>query len=408
MEENLRYTVGLDVGTENVRAVVMSMNREGTMSVVGYGERVNAGMRKGVVVNLSGPSEAIDNMLGEVERMSGYEVNSATVSINGTHVRSTKVEGMIAVGADGHEIVEEDLNRVENAAIVGRMPANQKILDVVPLNYVLDGQSGIRDPIGMEGSRLELKANVISALLPNCVSLEKALEGANLRAERMIPTAMAAGRAVLNERQIENGVATVDLGATTTGVAVFEEGEVQYVSVLPFGANNITNDLAIVLEIDTEVAEDIKRRFVTGEFNESEKDIVIKQGREELSFERGLVNQIVKDRLSEIFKGVREELKKAKYERRLPEGIVLVGGGAKMRDIEVYAKEALEASVKIGVPKKLGGLTDKVEKTEFATAVGLAMMAMEGSVAKMGHGTEKVKKKKEKSEGMLKKLLKKF
>ena len=285
MEENLRYVVGIDVGTENVRAVVSSVNREGVLSVVGYNEAKNSGMRKGVPVNLAGPADAIDKMLGEVERMSGYEIHSAFVSVNGAQILTTKTEGMIAVGTIEHEISEEDLARVEDVAVTGRIPANREILGVIPINYSIDGQDGVRDPIGMTGARLEMKANVISALSPNCVNLRRALEGAKLNAESLVPSVVAAGKAVLDERQIENGVAIVDMGAATTSVAIYEEGDLQYVGVIPAGSNNVTNDLAIMLEINTEVAEEIKKRYITGNFA-GEKDIVMKINREEMVLDR--------------------------------------------------------------------------------------------------------------------------
>lgn len=409
MEEIAKYAVGLDVGTENVRAVVVAVQKDGSLSVVGYNEGPDAGMRKGVVANLTGPAESIDKMLGEVERMSGYEVNSAYVSINGAHVMSVKATGMIAVGAEDHEINDDDLARVEQAAVVGRVPANRDIIDVLPLNYTLDGQKGIKDPLGMTGSRLEIEASVISALAPNSINLRKATEGARVVADKLVPSVVAAARAVLSEKQMENGVAVVDLGSATTSVAIFEEGDLQYVGVIPVGAHNITNDLAIVLQIEPEVAEDIKRRFVAKGIDgeEPEGEIVVKKGREEMAFSRAEVNEIVEARLAEIFDSVRKELKNAKYDRRLPEGIVLVGGGAKLKDISVYAREALEASIKIGTPKGLGGVADAISKPEYAAAVGLAMMAAKDGSGQMRRVNKKVKKSEKKS-GFLAGFFKKF
>ena len=408
MEENLRYAVGLDVGTENVRCVVSSINREGVLSIVGYNEAKNSGMRKGVPINLTGPADAIDKMLGEVERMSGYEIHSAFVSVNGAQILTTKTEGMIAVGTIEHEVDEDDLARVEDVAVTGRIPANREILGVIPIGYMIDEQDGVRDPIGMTGARLEMRANVISALQPNCLNLKKATEGAKVVAESLVPSAVAAGRAVLDERQIENGVAVVDMGAATTGVAVYEEGDLQYVGVIPAGSNNITNDLAIMLEIDTEVAEEIKKRYVTGSFS-GEKDVVIKINREEMTFEREKVDEVVKARLEEIFEKVRKELKKAGYEKRLPEGAVLVGGGAKMRDIEIFAKKVLEMSVKVGNPKGLKGVSAAVEKPEYATAVGLMLLAAcGGGEARKRSGSKKRAKKGKQGGGFLSNLLGKF
>lgn len=410
MDNDKRFVTGLDVGTENVRAVIASVNQNGELAIVGYNEGKSAGMRKGVPANLAGPAGAIDKMLGEAERMGGYDVRSAFVSINGSSVISTKTEGMIAVGTVEHEISVDDLARVEDVAVSGRIPANRDVLDVVPLEYALDGQGGIKNPLGMSGARLEMRANVISALTPNAENLKKATAAADVNAERLIPSVVAAAKAVLTERQKENGVAVIDFGATTTSVAVYEEGDLQYLGVVPAGSNNITNDLAIVLAIDPEMAEEIKQRFVTGNFN-SEKSAVIRIGKEgkERVFERKEVEEVVKARLDEIFGEIRKKLKVAKYDQRLPEGIVLTGGGAKMRDLDLFVKDALEASVKIGVPKGLGGVSDSIEKPEFAVAVGLALLAVEeGGASEIAAKKTKKLPKLPKAPGFIKKLFSKF
>ena len=392
MDNDKRFVTGLDVGTENVRAVIASVSKNGEIAIVGYNEGKSAGMRKGVPANLAGPAGAIDRMLGEAERMGGYDVRSAFVSINGSSVISTKTEGMIAVGTVEHEITIDDLARVEDVAVTGRIPANRNVLDVIPLEYALDGQGGIKDPLGMSGARLEMRANVISALTPNAENLKKATASADVVAERLIPSAVASAKAVLSERQKENGVAVIDFGATTTSVAVYEEGDLQYLGVVPAGSNNVTNDLAIVLAVDPEMAEEIKQRFVTGDFD-NEKSAVIRIGKEgkERVFERKEVEDVVKARLEEIFTEIRKKLKVAKYDQRLPEGIVLTGGGAKMRDIDLFVKTILEASVRIGIPQGIGGVSEAIEKPEFATAVGLALYAAEEGSA--GETSEKKSRK---------------
>lgn len=411
MDNDKRFVTGLDVGTENVRAVIASIDKEGNLAVVGYNEGKSAGMRKGVPANLAGPAGAIDKMLGEAERMGGYDVRQAFVSINGSSILSTRTEGMIAVGTVEHEISVEDLDRVEDVAVSGRIPANRDVLDVVPLEYALDGQGGIKDPIGMSGARLEMRACVVSALTPNCENLRKTTTAADVHADRLVPSVVAASKAVLNDRQRENGVAVVDMGAATTSVAVYEEGDLQYVGVIPAGSNNITNDLAIVLAIDPGLADEIKQRFVTGNFD-AEKSPVIKIGREgkdERVFDRKEVEEVVKARLEEIFGEIRKKLKAAKYDQRLPEGIILVGGGAKMRDIDLFAKKEFEAAVKIGIPKGLGGVADSIEKPEFATAIGLAMLAAEESQYTAPKAKKLSKAKKGTKNGnFLKKLFSKF
>ncbi|MBO4812618.1 cell division protein FtsA [Candidatus Saccharibacteria bacterium] len=391
MDDNKRFVTGLDVGTENIRAVIASVNKSGEIAIVGYNEGKSAGMRKGVPANLAGPAGAIDRTLGDAERMGGYDVRSAFVSINGSTLISTHVEGMIAVGAAEHEINDEDLDRVESVAVSGRIPANRDVLDVIPLEYALDGQGGIKDPLGMSGARLEMRANVVSALTPNCENLKRSTAAADVQALRLIPSPVAAAKAVLTEKQKENGVAVVDFGAATTSIAVYEEGDLQYVGVIPAGSNNITNDLAIVLAIDPELAEEIKTRFITGDFN-SEKSIAIKVGKNgERTFERKEVEEVVKARLDEIFAEIRKKLKSAHYDQRLPEGIILTGGGAKMRDIEVFAKDALEASVKVGTPVALGGVSESVAKPEFAVAIGLAIIAAESGELSVATGKKSKK-----------------
>ncbi len=409
MDEISRYAVGLDVGTSTVRAVVASVNAQGTMNVIGYGEMPNSGMRRGTVANLTGPAQAIDQALGEVERMSGYEVNTATISINGSQILSTQAEGMIAVGGSEHEINETDLRRVEDMALNGRVPANQEILEVVPLQFSLDGQAGIKDPLGMTGSRLEMRANVVSTLTPNFDNLLKVAETANVTPERIVPSAVAAARAVLTERQKENGVAVIDIGSATTGVAIYEEGDLRYVGVVPVGSNNITNDLAMVLALDTEVAEEVKKRFATGNFvEEAGVMVTIRWRGKEVRLERDRIDEVVEERLEEIFNLVRKELRRAHYEQRLPEGVVLTGGGARMRDIDKFVRNMLNMSVKIGVPSGLMGVADSTYKPEYATAVGLMQLSAENP-----HHGKPLKKttKKSKSAGkpnFLKKFFGKF
>ena len=409
MDNDKRFVTGLDVGTENVRAVIASVDKDGKIAIVGFNEGKSAGMRKGIPANLAGPAGAIDKMLGDAERMGGYDVRSAYVSINGSTVMSTHTEGMIAVGTVEHEIDQEDLIRVEDIAVSGRIPANREVLDVIPLEYALDGQGGIKDPLAMSGARLEVRACVVSALAPNAENLKKATMAADVQALKLVPTAVAAAKAVLNERQKENGVAVIDFGATTTSIAIYEEGDLQYVGVIPVGSNNITNDLAIVLAIDPELAEEVKTRFVTGDFS-SDKSLAIKVGKHgERTFERKEVEEVVKARLEEIFSEVRKKLKAAHYDQRLPEGIILTGGGAKMRDLEVFAKSCLEAAVKIGIPAGLDGVADAVAKPEFAVSVGLAILAAEESqLGTPAPGKKSKKSKKPSSGNIFKKIFSKF
>ena len=415
MEENARYAVGVDIGTNTVRAVMGKFGKDGSVSVVGYGEAPSEGIRRGRVKELSTPPKAIDACLKAVEAMSGINVNSATVGINGSHIGSTKIDGMIAVGVADHEIDADDLRRIEETAIAGKIPANRETLALVPYEYILDGQGGIREPLGMHGARLEIRANVISALTPDCDNMRKIFENdvAQVGVHFLEPTVTAAARSILTSRQMENGVGVVDMGGSTTGVAIYDEGELQFVGVVPIGSNDVTNDLATVLKTVPEVAEEIKVRFATGRFGETDKDIVIKRGRDEYKFSRKEVDEVVEARLEEIFDGVRKMLKAAGYDKSLPEGLVLVGGGSKLRDIDKYASEQVELAVRLGKPEGILGVSEEVMKPEYAAAVGLMMIDATDEMETISGDSEKKSKKTKKSkdasgESWLQRILKNF
>ena len=378
MQESSSYAVGLDIGTTKVRAVVAHVDSStGVPTIVGIGQAATTGMRKGVVVNLQGPGHAIDEALGEAERMSGYQVHGATLSVNGSHILTTHADGMVAVGASDHEIGLDDLERIKDVATLGKVPANREILEVVAHAYKLDGQDNIKDPLGMTGTRLEIDAHVVSALTPYLENVEKAADSAQVQPHNVVPTSMAAARAVLSEQQLENGVAVIDLGGSTTSVAVYEEGDLQYVGVVPIGGTNITNDLAIGLKTDPEVAEQVKVKHACALSHSESEGVSVKHENEIQTFRTEEINEIVEARLEEIFDGIKFHLKKAGRAGKLPSGVVLVGGGSKLKHITDYAKESLGLAARLGQPSGFGGVADDIDKAEFATAIGLMLIDSE-------------------------------
>lgn len=384
MNENSRYAVGVDVGTTTVRCVVGHIDESsGIPTVIGVGAAQNSGMRKGTVVHLNGPAKAIDDALGEAERMSGYEVNGACVSINGSHLLSSRAEGMIAVGAMDHEINSDDIARVEEVATVGKIPPNREIIEVVPHSFRLDGQDNIRNPIGMTGTRLEINANVISALTPHVDNLRRAAEMATVSAHSTIPAVLAGAKAVLSEKQLESGVAVIDMGGATTSVAVFEEGDLQYVGVVPLGGMNITNDLAIGLKTDPEVAEEIKLKHASAVVRTEKEGVSHKHDGEIYTYQTDEIDEIVEARLDEIFDVVQKELKKAGRAGQLPSGVVLIGGASKMRHMTEYVREKLNLAARVGKPTGFGGVNESVESPEFATALGLMLLDNDSGSAQM-------------------------
>ena len=378
MQENSRYAVGIDIGTTTVRTVVSHVDQStGAMTIVGAGTAPNSGMRKGMVVTLNGPAHAIDEALGEAERVSGHQVREATISINGTHILSTHADGMIAVGAVDHEISGEDLDRVEEVATVGKVPPNRKILEVVPHSYRLDGQDNIRDPLGMTGTRLEIDAHVVSVLTPHITNVEKVAEMIKVQPKAIVTSGIAAARAVLDEQQMEHGVGLLDIGGATTNIAVYSEGDLQFTAVLPVGGMNITNDLAIGLKVDPSVAEEIKVKHALATKRVEHEVIKIKHDGEEFSFETQEIDDIVEARLEELFEDIQKILKKAGHAGNLPSGVVLTGGTANLKGIVEYAKQTLGVAARVGKVKGFGGMNESVDGPQFAVVAGLVLLDSE-------------------------------
>ncbi len=377
MQDTSRYAVGLDIGTSRVRVVVGHFDEQtGVPTIVGVASEPNTGMRKGTVVNLVNTAQAIDKALEAAERMSGHQIASATVSVNGAHIVGLASKGVIAVGSAGHEINGDDIARVEEAATVVQLPANREIVEVTPRSYQLDGQENIKDPLGMTGVRLEVDAYVITALAPHVKNLEKACEMTETRVSNIMLAGLGSSRAVLGDQQMENGVLLVDIGNSTTNVVVFDEGDLIHVAVLPVGGNNITNDLAIGLKVDLDVAEKVKLEHAVAHSDfrrgkEEKVQVVVDGAKHE--FETAIIDMIVDARLEEMFEQITAELKKVGRVQKLPGGVVLVGGGAELKGIADYAKQALSLSARVGKASGLGGVGEEVSNPSYAAAVGLML-----------------------------------
>lgn len=407
MQEQSRYAVGIDVGTKNVRCVIGYIDADGDApKIVGVGTAPNSGMRKGTVTNLAGPAEAIDTALGAAERMSGHQVKTAVLSVNGSHLTSTKADGMITVGTTDNEVTPGDIVRLEDMATTGKVAQNREILEIVAHSYRLDGQDNIKDPIGMTGTRLEIKANVVSGLLPHITNLQKLAEMAKVEVSSVVPAVLASAQAVLTENQRENGVAVLDIGAATTGVAVFEEGDLQYLSVIPLGGQNVTNDLAIGLRTDPEIAESVKlahARFGGKKLGRVET----KHEKKTYSFEQSEIDEIVGARYEEIFEAVAKELKKAGRAGKLPSGAVLTGGGANTKGLVDFTKEQLGVAARLGKPSEYGGASNEIKGPEFSAAAGLMLIDAASGVS-YAKSPQNAKKAAEKAGGFLRGIFAKF
>jgi len=378
MREQQAHYVGLDIGTSAVRVVVgmADADNPGRASIIGHGSVPNIGMRKGVIVHADDVTEAIAKAITEAERIAGVHIDRATVQVNGAHVSGLNSTGVIAISAANREISPEDRFRVEEAATIVQLPPNREILQVFAKNYRVDGQDNIKDPVGMHGVRLEVDTHIVTAATPNVRSIEAVLEHAHVYANHRTVSSLAAAEAVLNRQQKEAGTVLLDIGAGTTNVVVVEDGEVQHVGVLPIGGIHITNDLAIGLRTDLDVAEQVKLEH--GGLTDYVKTgvVSVKVGGKEHKFDSEDVNMIIEARVDELFEFVEKELKKIHRSRKLPGGVVLVGGTAKLPGIATFAKDKLQLASRLGHLQPLGGLLDSVNDPSYFTAIGLMMLDM--------------------------------
>jgi len=371
--------IGLDVGSTKVRCVVGLLEPgEPQPSIIGLGVAAAGGIRKGVVVDVDETVSSITAAVEEAERISGAAVDRATISIDGAHVQSINSTGVVAVGRADQEVTVDDLRRVDEAAMAIQLPPNREIIQVFPRSYTVDSQTNIKDPVGMNGVRLEVESHIVTGATPAIKNLDRAVYQAGILIQGQMLVSMAAARAVLTKRQRELGVAVVDVGGGTTGVAVFEEGDILYSGVIPVGAGHVTNDLAIGLKTDIEVAEKIKLKYVTAQPGRGGAATEIDLGEFGGTGTASLkdLQDIAQARLEEIFALVKVELHKVGKEQLLPGGVVLTGGGAKMPGIDELAREVLQLPVVIGVPEGFGGLASRVNEPSFAAAIGLMLENM--------------------------------
>jgi cell division protein FtsA len=379
-----QYIVGLDIGTQNLRVVQAKIESSGALSVIGASAVASAGMRKGVIVDIEEAVSAISAVLEKVERMTGVPVTHANVSVGGNHVTCIESKGVIAVSRADGEITENDVVRVIDASQAISIPPNREVIHVIPRTFTLDGQTGIKDPVGMTGIRLEVETIIIHGALPFLKNLNKAVLQTGLEIDQLVLAPLAAAQAVLNKRQKELGVAVVDLGAGTTSLAVYEENNLLHTAIIPVGSMHITNDVAIGLRCTIETAEKVKLMHGAAETRGIDKHQVIDMSKldpeETERVARVDVVDIIEARLEEIMEMVNRELKKINRDGKLPAGIILTGGGSELPGVAEFAKRHLRLPVAIGRPQEMQTVIDQVMDPSFATVVGLALWGSKYSV----------------------------
>ncbi len=378
-ENSSQFFVGLDIGTSQVRCVIGALDTtsdEPKISTVGYGSAENTGMRKGAVAHIEDVTSAVHNAIVEAERVSGIKIENATVNINGAHVSGLNSKGVIAISASSKQISQADKYRAEEAATIVQLPSNREIIQVFPKNYQVDGQDSIKDPIGMQGVRLEVETHIITATTPYLKSLDQVLKSVGVYPSSYTVSGLAAAEIVLSRKQREAGCLVIDIGASTTNIAVIEDGEVQHVSVIPVGGINITNDLAIGLKIDLDIAEKMKLKHASLADASKTGKVSVEKDKINYVFEADDVNMIVEARVEELFEYIDKELETIQKSQKLPGGAVLVGGSANIPGLAEFAREKLGLSVKIGSLKDISGIMDNKKDLRSITAVGLMYLDM--------------------------------
>lgn len=367
--------VGLDIGTSKVVAVVGKTNEDGSLEVLGLGSSQSRGLKKGVVVNIDTTVESIQRAIEEAELMAGCPVNSVYCGIAGSHIKSMNSHGIVAI--KDKEVVQADIDRVIDAAKAVAIPADQRVLHILPQEFIIDEQGGVREPLGMAGVRLEAKVHLVTSAVNAVQNIEKCARLSGLQANDIVLEQLASSYAVLTDDEKELGVCMVDIGGGTTDIAIFTGGAIRHTSVIPIAGDQVTNDIAMALRTPTQHAEDIKIKYACALTQLAGPDERIKVpsvgDRPPRDLSRQALAEVVEPRYEELFTLVQSELRRSGFEELISAGVVLTGGSAKMEGVVELAEEIFHMPVRLGTPKGILGLTDAILDPVYSTGVGLLL-----------------------------------
>lgn len=372
-KKDKQLVVGLDIGTTKICCTIAEIGMDGRPDIIGIGTHPSRGLRKGVVVNIESTVESIKSAVEEAELMAGTEIESVYVGIAGGHIKGFNSHGIIAVKS--REVMEADKERVIEAAKAVAIPMDREVIHVLPQHYLLDGQDGIHEPIGMSGVRLEARIHIITGAVTSAQNIIRSVNRAGLEVDDIIVEQLASAEAVLDHEEKELGVALVDIGGGTSDIAIFAESSVKYTSVISLGGNNITNDLAIGLRTPQGEAERIKRRHGCALRSLVKRDESLEVpsvgGREPRVISRRTLCEIIEPRVDEIFQMIYRDIENSGYLDRVTSGVVLTGGATILEGMPEVAEKIFGLPVRRGVPREVGGLVDVVNSPQYSTSVGL-------------------------------------
>ena len=372
--------VGLDIGTTKVCVVVAEPDQDREVHITGMGTSSSAGVRKGVVVDLDGTTRAIELAVDKAERMAGVRITGAIVGVSGGHLASQNSRGVVAVSRADHEIGEQDVSRVVEAARMAAVPAgDREIVHLLPRDFIVDGQDGVKNPVGMYGTRLEVEAHIITGASTLLANLLKCVQRSGLESDALVLEPLASGEAVLSSAERDLGVAVVDMGGGTTSIGIFTGGALCHTAVLPYGGNHVTNDVAVGLRTSFGDAERLKIQHgcaVPAMVTDGEGIEVLHVGsREPRTMPRRMLSEIIEPRVAEMAGLVKTQLNRSGFAYRIPAGIVVTGGAARLEGLADLFAERLGTAARVGAPETPGSVADTVNSPAFATGVGLVLHA---------------------------------
>lgn len=369
--------VGLDIGTTKVCAIVAEKNGDGVVDVIGLGHSPSRGLRKGVVVNIEATVDSIRRAVEDAELMAGVEIRSAFVGIAGGHIKGINSRGVIAISGKNREVTRQDIERVIDAAKAVALPVDREVIHVLPQEFMIDDQGGIREPLGMSGIRLEAEVHIVTGAVASAQNIIKCANRAGLEVQDIVLQQLASSEATLTPEEKELGCVLVDIGGGTTDVAVFVEGSVYHTAVLAVGGDLLTNDIAIGLRTPHPEAESLKRKYGCALASMTRPDEKIEVpsvgGRRPRILSRQTLCEIIQPRLEELFSLVDREVRRAGYAGRLNGGVVATGGSSIMEGVPELAEQVFDMPVRRGIPRGVGGLTDVISSPMYATGVGLGL-----------------------------------
>lgn len=378
--------VGLDIGTSKVVAIVGEVDADGGLNIVGIGRHKSRGLKKGTVVNIESTVQSIQRAVEEAELMAGCQIHSVYAGIAGKHIRSMNSHGIVAIR--DKEVYPADIERVIDAAQAVAIPADQKVLHILPQEYIIDSQEGVKEPLGMSGVRLEAKVHLVTCATNAAQNIEKCIRRCGLETDEIILEQLASSYSVLTEDEKELGVCLIDIGGGTTDIAIFTEGAIRHTGVIPIAGDQVTNDIAMALRTPTENAEELKIKYACALSQLASPDEMIKVpsvgDRPARELSRRALADVVEPRYDELFHLIQAELRHSGFEDMLAAGLVFTGGTSKMEGVAELAEEIFHMPVRIGMPYEVSGLVDIVRNPTYSTGVGLLMYGLKQHQDKQG------------------------